>query len=212
MTTILLQVVGYGHLGETPYPPIRKRQAGLKSGWRKLEKIESPRGTGPTLHAAARGRNSGTTGPPFRICEIQRNQRRNQGGTTRHTPCARALAVPCQFRRKSLNLLTNSAGSANFVWCRPGARHSLLQLWARFRHGCRSLRGAFAGRWPEAATSPHALPESLPLLRSHLFPALGPATSESAAIGARAAKSAEQNPAQDQDSERLPEGNLAQAE
>src|ERR1039458_3417949 len=61
---------------------------------------------------------------------------------------------------------------------------------------------ALADGWTEAATFPHALPESFPLLRSHV-------------LGARetaASKSAEEDPAQRQNSKGLPEGNLAPAE
>src|SRR3989442_13895163 len=65
-----------------------------------------------------------------------------------------------------------------------------------------SLPPAFTDGWAEAATFSHALPESLPLLRGHV-------------LGARetvATKSAEENPAQRQNSKGLPEGNLAPAE
>src|ERR1039457_7250753 len=65
-----------------------------------------------------------------------------------------------------------------------------------------SLPLALAGGWAEAATFSHALPESFPLLRSHV-------------LGARettASKSAEEDPAQRQNSKGLPEGNLAPAE
>src|ERR1035441_8036744 len=61
---------------------------------------------------------------------------------------------------------------------------------------------ALADGWTEAATFPHALPESFPLLRSHVLGAGETATS----------KSAEEDPAQRQNSKGLPEGNLAPAE
>src|SRR5437899_4309345 len=83
-----------------------------------------------------------------------------------------------------------------------------------------SLPLALAGGWAEAATSAHALPESFPLLRGHVLPALGHAlshalghaTAETGATGTVESKSTEENPAQRQDPQRLPEGNLAPAE
>src|SRR5439155_4822713 len=75
-----------------------------------------------------------------------------------------------------------------------------------------SLPLAFAGGWAEAATCAHALPESFPLLRGHMLPALGHATAEFGATGTVESQSAEENPAQCQNSNRLPEGNLAPAE
>src|SRR6266566_8053026 len=75
-----------------------------------------------------------------------------------------------------------------------------------------SLRLVLAGGWAEAATSAHALPESFPLLRGHVLPALGHATAEVGAMETVASKSAEEDTAQRQNSNRLPEGDLAPAE
>src|SRR5207244_5136553 len=79
-----------------------------------------------------------------------------------------------------------------------------------------SLPLALAGGCAEAATSPHALPESFPLLRRHvlhaLFNALGDATTDTRAREAAASKSAEEDSTQRQKRKRLPEGNLPPAE
>jgi len=83
-----------------------------------------------------------------------------------------------------------------------------------------SLPLALAGGRAEAATCAHALPESFPLFRSHGLPALdrafvhalGYATAETGATRAVMAKSAEEDAAQQPNSNRLPEGNLAPAE
>src|ERR1017187_929186 len=65
-----------------------------------------------------------------------------------------------------------------------------------------SLCLVLADGWAEAATFSHALPESFPLLRGHVLGAGETVTS----------KSAEEDPAQRQNSKGLPEGNLAPAE
>lgn len=83
-----------------------------------------------------------------------------------------------------------------------------------------SLVLALAGAWVEAATFAHTLPKSFAFLWSHVLPALGHAIRHAighaaADIGARAAvesKSAEQDPAQQQHPERLPEGDFAPGE
>ena len=63
---------------------------------------------------------------------------------------------------------------------------------------------ALAGGWAEAATCAYALPESFPLLRGHLLPALGHTTAEIGAIETAVSKSAEEDPAQRQNSNGLP--------
>src|SRR5437660_628557 len=79
-----------------------------------------------------------------------------------------------------------------------------------------SLPLALAAGWAEAATSAHALPESFPLLRGHVLPAVGHSIGyPTANIGARetaASKSAEEDSAQRQNSNRSPECNLGPAE
>ena len=70
---------------------------------------------------------------------------------------------------------------------------------------------ALAGGWAKAATSAHALPESFPLFRSHVLPALGHAAAEIRTMETVASKSAEEDSAQRQNSNRLPEGNLTPA-
>src|SRR4029079_4417694 len=69
-----------------------------------------------------------------------------------------------------------------------------------------SLPLALAGGWTEAATSAHALPESFPLLRGHALPALGHAAAGMAAVGTVASESAEEDPGERENSQRLPEG------
>src|ERR1700676_4375084 len=75
-----------------------------------------------------------------------------------------------------------------------------------------SLPLALASGWTEAATSTHAFAESFALLRGHVLPALGHAPSGFGAMETSASKSAEEDPAERQNSKRLPEGNLAPAE
>src|ERR1035441_7818812 len=67
----------------------------------------------------------------------------------------------------------------------------------------------FAGwRSQAAATGAHALLELLALLGRHPLPALVHAPPKTRAMTATTAKASEQNPAQSQQSETLPEGNL----
>jgi len=75
-----------------------------------------------------------------------------------------------------------------------------------------SLPLALAGGWAKAATFPYAFPQSFPLLRGQMPPALFHATAETGATGTVPSKSAEEDAAQRQDPKRLPEGNLAPAE
>lgn len=75
-----------------------------------------------------------------------------------------------------------------------------------------SLLLALAGGWAEAPTFAHALPESFPLFRRHVLTALLHATAEIGATGTVQSKSAEEDPAQQQNPKRLPEGNWAPAE
>src|SRR2546430_12622294 len=63
---------------------------------------------------------------------------------------------------------------------------------------------ALAGGWADAARCAYALPESFPLLRGHLLPALGHTTAEIGAIETAVSKSAEEDPAQRQNSNGLP--------
>src|SRR2546422_936074 len=79
---------------------------------------------------------------------------------------------------------------------------------------------ALAGGWAKAATCAPALPRSFPLLRGHLLPTLGHAvrhalfhaTADTGATGTVPAKSADEDPAKQQESQRLPEGDLAPTE
>src|SRR5207245_5345472 len=71
---------------------------------------------------------------------------------------------------------------------------------------------ALAGGLAEAATGAHALPESFPLLWGDALTALGHATAEVRAAGTVESQSPEEDPAQRQNSNRLPESNLAPAE
>src|SRR5713226_731621 len=79
---------------------------------------------------------------------------------------------------------------------------------------------ALAGGWAEAPAFTHALAEAFALLRGHVRAALGHAigqalfyaTADTGATGTVPSKPAEENPAQQQESQRLPEGNLAPAE
>src|SRR5712692_4990715 len=79
---------------------------------------------------------------------------------------------------------------------------------------------ALAGGWAEAPAFTHALPEPFALLRGHVRAALLHATraallhatTEIGAPGTVQSKSAEEDPAQRQDPQRLPEGDLAPAE
>src|SRR2546425_3171244 len=87
-------------------------------------------------------------------------------------------------------------------------RRSAL-LWAA---DAASLPLALAGGWAKAATFPYTFPQSFPLLRGQMPPALFHATAETGATGTVPSKSAEEDAAQRQDPKRLPEGNLAPAE
>src|SRR5262249_28390188 len=81
-----------------------------------------------------------------------------------------------------------------------------------------------AREWVETASRAHALPEPLPLFRGHVLPPLAhpvhhsirPPLSDAAAeagwIPRGGSKSAKQDPAQRQESNALPEGNLAPPE
>src|SRR5713226_7219363 len=79
---------------------------------------------------------------------------------------------------------------------------------------------ALAGGRAEAPAFTHALPEPFALLRGHVRAALGHAlghalfyaTAKMGATGTVPSKSADEDPAQQQESQRLPEGNLAPAE
>src|SRR6202162_1219729 len=75
---------------------------------------------------------------------------------------------------------------------------------------------ALAGGWGEAAPPAYPLPKAFPLLRGHVLPAvrhsIGHSTAKIGAIGTVASKSAEEDPAQRQNSKRLPEGNLTPSE
>src|SRR5258708_37903997 len=75
-----------------------------------------------------------------------------------------------------------------------------------------SLPRGRAGGWAEAPTFAHALPESFPLFRRHVSAALFHATAEIGSPRTVSSQSAEQDPAQRQKSQRLPEANLAPAE
>src|SRR6266852_1252958 len=87
-------------------------------------------------------------------------------------------------------------------------RRSAL-LWAA---DAASLPLALAGGWAKAATSPYTLPQSFPLLRGQMPPALFHATAETGATGTVPSKSAEEDAAERKDPKRLPEGKLAPAE
>src|SRR5712692_4842988 len=75
---------------------------------------------------------------------------------------------------------------------------------------------ALAGGWAEAPAFTHALAEAFALLRGHVRAALGHAighaTADTGATGTVPSKSAEEDPAQQQESQRLPEGNRAPTE
>ena len=83
-----------------------------------------------------------------------------------------------------------------------------------------SLPPALAAGHVKPAALAHALTESLPLLRRHGVPpiahaigeAIGHAAADVRSAGAMPSKSAEEDPAEQQNSQRLPEGNLANAE
>src|SRR5512146_2548209 len=75
-----------------------------------------------------------------------------------------------------------------------------------------SLSLALAGGWAEAPAPAPALPQPFPLLRGHAVPALGHADSVIGATGAVESKSAEEDPAQQQQPQRLPEADLAPPE
>src|SRR5208283_2836073 len=77
----------------------------------------------------------------------------------------------------------------------------------RGRHGSRLL--ALARRSVEAAASAHALPEFFALLGRHALPALGHATAGVGAVPPPATHAAEEDPAQGQHPNRLPEGEKA---
>src|SRR6266481_3259242 len=68
------------------------------------------------------------------------------------------------------------------------------------------------GGWAEAPTCANALPESFPLFRGQVLTALFRATAKIGATGTVPSMAAEQDPAQRQNSKRLPEGDLAPAE
>ena len=75
-----------------------------------------------------------------------------------------------------------------------------------------SLPLILAGGWAEAEAFSHALPETFPLFRRHVLAALFHATAETGTTGTVRSKSAEEDPAQRQNPQRLPEGDLAPAE
>src|SRR5258707_4117336 len=75
-----------------------------------------------------------------------------------------------------------------------------------------SLLLALAGGWAEAPTFAHALRESFPLFRCHVLAALFHTMAETGVTGTVQSKSAEEDPAQQQNPKRLPEGNRAPAE
>src|SRR6267154_1414575 len=74
-----------------------------------------------------------------------------------------------------------------------------------------SLLLALVGGWAEAEAFAHALAELFPLLRGHVVAALPHALAETGAAGTVPSMSAEQDAAQRQEAERLPEGDLAPA-
>ena len=84
----------------------------------------------------------------------------------------------------------------------PGRITRAVSGWVRSAVDMASLPLVLAGGLAEAATFSHALPQSFPLLAGHV----------SGARETVASKSAEENPAQRQNSKGLPEGNLAPAE
>src|SRR6266850_7486524 len=88
------------------------------------------------------------------------------------------------------------------------ARRSAL-LWAA---DAASWPLALGGGWAEAEAFAHALPESFPLLRGQVVTALIHAPADIGAAGTVQPESAEEDAAQRQKSQRLPEGDLAPAE
>src|ERR1035441_1837461 len=78
-----------------------------------------------------------------------------------------------------------------------------------------SLPLALARGRVEAATSPHALPGSFPLLRGHVLPpfchSIAHSTAKIGAMGTVPPQSPEEDPAQHQNSQCLPESNLPPA-
>src|SRR5271157_197635 len=75
-----------------------------------------------------------------------------------------------------------------------------------------SLRLVLAGGRAEAEAFAHALPESFPLFGRHVLATLFHAAAETGATGTVPSQSAEEDPAQRQQSQRLPKGDLAPAE
>src|SRR6266478_30342 len=75
-----------------------------------------------------------------------------------------------------------------------------------------SLLLALAGGWAEAPTFAHALPESFPLFRGHVLAALFNTMAETGVTGTVASKSAEEDSAERQNSNSLPERDLAPTE
>src|SRR6266478_2966370 len=75
-----------------------------------------------------------------------------------------------------------------------------------------SLPLVLARRCTEAPTFAHALPESFPLFRGHVLAALFHTMAETGVTGTVASKSAEEDSAQRQNSNCLPERDLAPAE
>src|SRR5580704_1420559 len=71
-----------------------------------------------------------------------------------------------------------------------------------------SLPLVLAGGWAEAEAFAHALPESFPLFGRHVLAALGHSPPIIGAMKATTTNASEQNPAESQQSDSLPEGNL----
>src|SRR5271169_6443584 len=87
---------------------------------------------------------------------------------------------------------------------------SLLQISHRGRNA--SLPVALGRGWAEAEAVAHALPELFPLLRGHIPTALFHAPTKTGTTGTVPGTSAEEDAAQREDPQRLPEGNLVPSE
>src|SRR5271155_6085479 len=75
-----------------------------------------------------------------------------------------------------------------------------------------SLPLVLAGGWAEAEAFAHALPELFPLFGRHVLAALGHSPPIIGAMKAATTNASEQNPAESQQSDSLPEGNLPPSE
>src|SRR6266542_152680 len=126
-----------------------------------------------------------TTRPP-------RASRKYNRGAAVATTCADSIAAVSEAARTAVKVRMTSL-SACFRRI-----HSLARSW----------RAGLAGRFGPCAEAPacaHALPEFLAFFRRHLLATLRHAPARSTAVHS---KSAEEDPAERKESDRLPEGNL----